>query len=122
MRLGNPNLAVDTKAENEGKWVECPVVWWFDPSLPMRVLIRGTANQDFQAAIRSKTKDMSSTDQFKNAFEISAELVADYLLIGWENVFAEDGSPVQYSKHAANEYVNQPCREHQSLYLGNIYL
>ena len=96
MRLGNPNLAVNTQQESEGKWIDCPKLWWRDDKTPMRILIRGASTREHQARIRQKTKELTREQIDEQAQEISTEL-AVYLVAGWENWFDEDGNAIQYS-------------------------
>lgn len=96
MRLGNPNLAIDSQKEIDGKWVDCPKPWWRDDKTPMRVLVRGANTREHQARIRAKTKELTREQIDEQAQEISAEL-AVHLVAGWENWFDIDGNPVQFS-------------------------
>lgn len=96
MRLGNPNLAIDTQLESEGKWIDCPSLWWRDKETPMRVLLRGASSRQHQALIRSKTKDLTREQIEERSLDLSADLAVE-LVAGWENWFDPEGNAVSFT-------------------------
>lgn len=107
MRLGNPNLAIDTQKESEGKWIDCPNLWWRDKNTPMRILVRGAGTREHQARIRQRTKELTREQLEEDAPAISAEL-AVFLVAGWENWFDDQGNPIQYSVEMCRAILANP--------------
>lgn len=96
MRLGNPKLAIDTRLEEDGKWVDMPSIWWQDEAHPMRALIRGAYSREHQALIRKLTKGLSREQLEERADTLSVQFAVD-LLRGWENWIGTDGEQIRYS-------------------------
>ncbi|MBT2244577.1 hypothetical protein JQK15_13615 [Sphingobium sp. BHU LFT2] len=66
---------------------------------PKYQLIRTRLDRTHALAV--KTKQMTDDDVFALAF-------VEYAIIGWEDVFGEDGEPVEFSLEAAKEYFAEP--------------
>lgn len=107
MRLGNPRLAVDTKLEEEGKWVECPDLWWKDREHPMRILVRGATTNKYRSLARKLTRDLSREELEERAHELSAELSIS-LIVNWENFFDTEGSQILFSIETCREILFDP--------------
>lgn len=107
MRLGNPGLAVDSRLEADGKWVDCPNTWWHDADTPMRVLLRGSGSKEHKALIRRLTKGLTQTQIEEKDEEILAEITSD-LIRGWENFFDTEGGQVRYSPEVCRSIVSNP--------------
>lgn len=107
MRLGNPSLAVDTRLEEEGKWIECPSIWWRDKDAPMRILLRGANSRTHQALVRKITKGLTREQLEERAIELSTELGVA-LVAGWENWFDCNGEPVRYSVEMCRDILGDP--------------
>ena len=107
MRLGNPGLAVDSQLEADGKWIDCPRIWWRDSDTPMRVLLRGAASKEHQAIIRKVTKGLSREQIEERDSEILSEITA-HLVAGWEGTFDTDGNAVRYSPETCRSILANP--------------
>lgn len=107
MRLGNPSLAIDSKAEENGRWLDCPSIWWRDANTPMRILLRGANSQAHQAFIRKITKGLNREQLEERAVELSAKIGAA-LVAGWEGWFDCNGEPVRYSVDMALAVLENP--------------
>ncbi len=89
MRLGNKHLAVDTAAEENGRWVKGPEDWG-----DVDLLICGTESRAYRAALRERHSDSMTHEQRE---VMVAELVADHLLKGWRGLVDLGGEPIAYS-------------------------
>lgn len=119
MRLGNPNLAIDSKLEEDGKWVDCPSIWWRDASTPMRVLVRGKSAKRHMALIRAKTKGLTNSEINEKAEEIAAELTEN-LVAGWEGWFDVDGNAVPYTVATCRSIVSDPDNRELVDYINRV--
>ena len=96
MRLGNPNVAVDSNLEEEGKWFDFPEEWWTDSERPMRGKVRSQGTRKYQAFVRSKTRGLTTREQLhERAFEIAAEGSLE-LLADIDNWIDADGNHVAF--------------------------
>ena len=107
MRLGNPNLAVDTNAELNGKWADCPDIWWVSKDKPMRVCIKGASTRQHTLLIQRLTKNLTPEQIEETALEINQDLALD-LLCGWENHFDPEGNEIPFSTENAKYIVKDP--------------
>lgn len=89
MRLGNKGLAVDSAAEENGRWVDGPAEWG-----DVKLLICGTESRAYRAALRERYSDKVTPEQREMMI---AELVADHLLKGWKGIVDIGGQPVEYA-------------------------
>lgn len=107
MRLGNPNLAVDTKLQQNGAWVECPSIWWHSKDKPMLICVRSVTNRDYILLLRKLTKDQTPEEIEDNSFNIGVEL-GKALLVNWKNHFDIDGDEIPFSKQNAIDVIANP--------------
>jgi hypothetical protein len=105
MRLGNPKIAVDTHAEENGKWVECPEAWWYSPDKPMSILIRGATTRRHSLLLQRLTKGLTAKEIDERAIEIQQDLACDVIL-NWENHFDTDGNTITYSPDVASKVIH----------------
>ncbi len=66
--------------------------------------VRRSGTPDYWKARRdivSRTLGLYLQVKPEDELKISAHMLSDYLVTGWENVFDEDGSEISYSKSAA---------------------
>lgn len=89
MRLGNHGLAVDSAAEENGRWVKAPAEWG-----DVDLLICGTESHAYRAAEREKKLDRMTPDQRLVAL---SELIAEHLIKGWRGLIDAHGQPVEFS-------------------------
>lgn len=130
MRLGNPKLAVDSQAEEDGLWVDCPTIWWPSPDRPMRGKVRSKASKRHQSLLRKLTKGLSQEELEQRAEDIAIELSAA-LLADWQEWLDESGAPLPYSEEMALavlrnrenrdmlNWVNQAADDTQRFYYHN---
>lgn len=107
MRLGNPHLAVDTKLQNEGAWVDCPSMWWSDKNNPMSICVRSVTNRDYILLLRQLTKDLTPDEIEDKSFEIGVEL-AKNVLVNWRNHFDIDGNVIHFDLEIAAKVLSNP--------------
>lgn len=107
------SIAVDTKAEAEGVWLE------YVPGF--KVKVASTATKAFREAMEAAMlpyRDLIRADQGKDKGErkftdemrvrIMREVVAKHVLVGWEGLEEDDGQPIAYSPERALELLCDP--------------
>jgi hypothetical protein len=100
------SLRVDVAAESEGRWFE------YVPGL--RFLIASTGSRTFRAAIDTAMqpyRDLIRQDQTNPGKErrftvemrekVVRRVMAERVLIGWDGLEADDGTPIPYSADEA---------------------
>jgi len=94
MRIGNPGVAIDTAAEENGKWFDAPAEWG-----GISVCVASAFSVQYQAATEaSKLRDEKDPSRRE---AIVADLVASKLIRGWRGLRDVNGSDIPYSTDAA---------------------
>jgi hypothetical protein len=99
------SLRIDPKKDVEGVW--------FDYHKGIRLRIARHDNPKFTEAMRIMLKPHqhsidSKTMSEETAGKITRQAVAKHILVGWENVTDDDGTPVPYSYETALTYLSDP--------------
>lgn len=98
-------LRTNQTKENDGVWVT--IVEGRDGEAPFRIKVRRLGCPAFQESQRQLMKDKaigfrgnaSETD----ALEITRQAVADTILVDWEGLQEDDGSPIPFSPAKSRE-------------------
>lgn len=98
-------LRTDTLLEQEGIWV--------DYEAGVRVKVARLSNTKFEQALRTASKPHLRQIRSKRApldliENLTREAAARHILLGWENLDDDDGTPIPYSPERALEIFNDP--------------
>lgn len=98
-------ISLDEDLATKGRWV--------DYRLDVRLLIARSDNPAYRAALLSSNRDAARRVQFDGVdvqkFEDrAAKAAARHILLGWENIDNDDGTPMAYSPEAAEHLLTDP--------------
>lgn len=104
------DFRIDTELEVKGRWVP----WRGD----IRLLIASSGGTEYEQAVRDVRRKQAvagvDLDNMppRQVRALMAPAAAKHLLLGWENMEAEDGVPMAYSEAGARKLLADPAYYH----------
>lgn len=102
------DIAVNAKAIETGRWVPIGHIM-----SGVRLKVRGIDNEDYQRLFNKLVSEIPRAERLKGADtvimrDLGLQLLVETILIDWDGIEDEDGSPMVYSKGKANEILSDP--------------
>lgn len=102
------DIAVNATAIERGRWVSIGHV------MPgVRLKVRGVENEDYQRLFNKLVTEIPRAERLKGPDaalmrDITTRLLVETVLIDWDGIDNDDGSPLPYSKEKAREVLSNP--------------